>query len=333
MPFKYAPPSAVFFLPLLALPARAATVLWNLLSVGAFALTLRRVLRRLPAAPPATPVLIVLALAQPLFLELHYAQVDLLMLALLWYAIEEAEAGRPLRAGAAIAVAVLFKPPALLVLGIFARRRTGVGLAAFALVQGLLWLPFVARMGAGRALLQLHHWSALLGATTAPWALGYNPQGLPTALLWLWYPTDAIPPSSVLIAAQLGAVALFAGALFLLRPKGVALAAALCLAVALLSPLAWRANFVLAAPAVALALASGRRGWAVAALVGLCGALVQPGLWGEAGFREVMAGARPFALVFSALGSWVLWTSRSVRAEPEQPSGRLREAETRSPYP
>ena len=168
MPFKYAPPSAAFFLPLLVFPPRVATVLWNLISVAAFAWTLRQVLRTLPTAPAFTPVWVVLALAHPLYLELHYGQVDLAMLAVLWFAISESNEQRPIRSGFAIALASLFKPPALIVLGLFLVRRQWKGLAAYAAALTVLWIPFVLRFGLSGTFSEVHAWSELVEPPLGP---------------------------------------------------------------------------------------------------------------------------------------------------------------------
>ena len=115
----------------------------------------------------------------------------------------------------------------------------------------------------------------------------------------------------------------FAVGLFVLRPVGASLSAALVLAVALLSPLGWRANYVLAIPAVTLAIASPNRvGKALAVLVGVCGMVVEPMLLGEGHFRDLMADARPFAVVFVLVTVWCLWEGRlqpqsEVGAVPE----------------
>ncbi|MBX5483860.1 MAG: DUF2029 domain-containing protein [Myxococcaceae bacterium] len=103
MPFKYAPPGAWLFIPLLALPARGATVLWNLLSVATLLASARWWSRRLGLGEKGAACvgLTVLALAHPIFFELHYAQVDLAMLGLFTAATDGLERRRPVQAGIA----------------------------------------------------------------------------------------------------------------------------------------------------------------------------------------------------------------------------------------
>ncbi|MBX5483861.1 MAG: hypothetical protein IRZ16_18725 [Myxococcaceae bacterium] len=210
-------------------------------------------------------------------------------------------------------MAIVLKPPGLMFLLLFVRRRHARAFAVLLIASAALWLLVLLRYGPSGTVALVHEWSALVERTTAPWVLGYNPQGLPTVLLAPFFPVDAIPAPAILTLAQLSAVALFVGAIALLRPRAPGLQALFILGVALLSPHAWRANFVLALPAVLLAVSSRERvGWLLLAAIGLVGAVVQAGLLGEPLFRRVMT-FRPFALAFIALAAWILWTQRGPR--------------------
>lgn len=329
MPFKYAPATAWLFAPLTLLPSSAAAVLWNLLSVAALWGTARLWFARLrtPTARARGMWLGgLVALVHPLLLELHYAQVDLAMLWLLTVTLCTSER-RPAVAGITLALACLLKPPALLVaLPLLARRHWRALLVAAA-GGASMFLPVVARYGARGAIEAVQAWTSLTSATTAPWILGHNPQGLPTLLLSLFHGDGMEPAPAAMMAAQLVATALFVAALAAARPHPDAADALVLLGVALLSPLAWRANFVLAFPALLLALASkGRSGLTVAMVFALVGAAVTPA-WGDERFRSLMS-ARPFTAAALLLFVWLLWRYRFGAQSPrpqmsENPSATL----------
>jgi hypothetical protein len=315
MPFKYAPLTAPLFLPFTLLPARAAAALWNLGAVAALGALARLASRAEPgpqerAAWPWAPALATLALLPAFHLELFYAQVDGVMLLLLALAAVGAEKGRTWGPAAAFALAVLLKPPAaLLVLFLLARRHWRV-LAASAGVGLLLAAPSIARYGLDGLLLQGRAWLDTLARTTPPWALGHNPQGLPTLLLSLVLPAESIPSGLAITLAQGLALGLFVAAVVWSRAGPVELLALCCLGVTLLSPLAWRANFVMAWPLLrATAEARTRGGLALVVLAGLTGVLTSDVLLGAEGARHVLLW-RPYALVFTALLLWTAWQSR-----------------------
>jgi hypothetical protein len=87
-----------------------------------------------------------------------------------------------------------------------------------------------------------------------------------------------------------------------------------CLGVTLLSPLAWRANFVMAWPLVrAAAEGRGRLGLALVVLVGLTGALVTDGVLGAEGARRVLL-LRPHAIAYTTLLLGLAWQIRRAGA-------------------
>jgi len=315
MPFKYAPLTAPLFIPFTLLPARVAAALWNLgsvLALGGLALLTSR------AAPasgerqpwPWAPVLATLALLPALHLEFFYAQVDGVMLLLLALAAVNAERGRTWGPALAFAVAVLLKPPAAL-LGLFflARRRWRV-LGASVGLGLLLAVPSLARYGPEGLLAQSRAWLDTLARTTPPWALGHNPQGLPTLLLSLVLPSGPEPSGTALTVAQGLALALFVAVLAWSRPGPVDLLACCCLGVTLLSPLAWRANFVMAWPLLrAVAERRTRGGLALVVLAGLIGVLTSDSVLGAEAARQALHW-RPYALIFTALLLYAAWHSR-----------------------
>jgi hypothetical protein len=273
MPFKYAPASSWLFLPLLAVPPRLAAVLWNAGGILAFAAAARvwqRALREPGRSEPTDWMLVAatLALGQSFFLELFFGQVDLWMLVLLTVPISVV-GRRPAWTGLSVAVACLLKPTAAIVCVALVVARRFRALAFAAGFLALLHVPLLVRYGAPGAAREIGAWVATLDRTTAPWVLGHNPQGLPTLVLGLFFPADFAPSRAALAAAEIGAAAAFTAASVALL-RGTALWAALCFGATLVSPLAWRANFVLAWPFLVAVLASQPRR---AAVVAVCGAV------------------------------------------------------------
>ncbi|WP_081465944.1 glycosyltransferase 87 family protein [Stigmatella aurantiaca] len=315
MPFKYAPLTAPLFLPFTVLPARVAAALWNLGLVAALAAVVRLTLR--PASPqegqeawPWAPVLATLALLPALRLEFFYGQVDAVLLLLLALTAVGAEKGRTWGPAVAFAVSVLLKPPAALLALFLLARRHGRVLAASVGVGLVLLVPALARYGLEGLLEQTHDWLDTLARTTPPWALGANAQGLPTLLLSFMVPSEPMPSGAAISLAQVLALAVFVGVLAWSRPGPMALFALCCLGVTLLSPLAWRANFVMAWPL--LRLAAEKRTWgglALVALAGLVGIVSSEFVIGVEPSQQVLLW-RPYAIVFTALMLWASWASR-----------------------
>lgn len=101
--------------------------------------------------------------------------------------------------------------------------------------------------------------------------------------------------------AQAVALGLFVAALLWARPGPVELLAFCCLGVTLLSPLAWRANYLLAWPVLRCALEGRSRvGQVCVAAVALVGMVVSDTVLGAELARRVLL-FRPFAVVYSAL--------------------------------
>ncbi|RKH00201.1 DUF2029 domain-containing protein [Corallococcus sp. CA053C] len=317
MPFKYAPVTAPLFLPFTVVPPRVAVALWNLGSVLALAAVsvLTRRAAPAPASAEATPwswapVLATLVLLPAFSFEIFYGQVDAVLLWLLVLAAVSAERGRVWGPGAAFAVACLLKPPAALLGLFFLWRRHWRVVGTTALFGVLLVLPTLGRYGWTGTLSQLRDWTETLARTTPPWALGHNPQGLPTLLMSLVLPAESLPPSGAMPLAQAVALGLFVIALLWARPGPVDLLAFGCLGVTLLSPLAWRANYLLVWPLIRAALEGRSRiNGALVALVALTGLLVSDTVLGPELARQVLL-TRPFAWVYTALLVALLWQTR-----------------------
>jgi intracellular septation protein A len=265
MPFKYAPPVAVLLAPLALIPRAVGAVLWNVGSVFLLLLALVRLPRVDPDATEADGSWAALALAGPVGTVLFYGQVDLLLLGLLVLAaaaVQSRDGG-----GTALALSVLTKPPAVLA-GLFflGRRRWGT-LAVAGGVFLLVCAAFALRMGVAGLVGETSAWRALVERSTLEWVTGPNPQGLPTLLLDVagWF--DLRPTDSGLMLVQLLAVFVFTALVLVFHDDPSASFRMTCLAIALCSPLAWRANFVLALPAVRRLVAAAREGHRLSAVL------------------------------------------------------------------
>jgi hypothetical protein len=198
------------------------------------------------------------------------------------------------------------------------RRRWGV-LGASIPIGVALSLLLVARYGWDGAVLQTRLWVETLARTTAPWALASNAQGLPTVFLSWAYPPDAIPAPGSMLLAQLAAIAVFVAAVLWASPGVEDLVAACCLGVALLSPQAWRATFVLAWPLVRAA-AEGRHRLALAlvGLVAVLGVVVSDSVLGVGPSRGILH-LCPFGYAHAALLGVFLWQARRATAARSAP--------------
>lgn len=329
MPFKYAPPVAWLMLPWTVLPAPIGAALWNITSVAVLArsarwLRQRATIWRSPGTLRWFAVLSTLALGHSAALVVYYGQVDLVLLGLVLAAwLAPGRGPGALLAGAALAAAVLLKPPAGIVgVGLLAAGRWRVVAAGLAL-YGASWGPVLVRYGVAGSGELLLAWRELLAGTTPPWALGHNPQGLPTLLLE-WVARGEPPAQQSIVIAQGLAIALFLVAVVVARPRGVAALAAYTLGAALLSPLAWRANYVLAWPAVFWALVWGATkarwlGAAVVAVTFAVGLAFAEGFWAAAMFKQAMAGLRPFAWSFIAVLAVLLYYGRGPTGSSPEP--------------
>jgi hypothetical protein len=311
MPFKYPPPGAALFAPLSRLPYAWGGVLWNLFGVVCFVFALFKL-----RTTSIEAAVVLITLSQSVPLVLHHGQVDLVILGLAVVAWYEP---RPILAGAALAVACILKSPVgLLALGWLMQRRFRALAWCFATVV-VSTIPVFLRYGVVAGLGLWWRWRELLATSTASWFLRHDAQGWPSAALgWIYraagQPANTPnPPGMAMLLAQIGAIAVFALLLARRQPKADDLGAAVMLGVALLSPQAWRANFVMAAPAIVVVArrltwkpSLSTRRWrllamAVLALLAATQLIFAEAMMPHAILDPALANVRPFAVAYSLL--------------------------------
>ncbi len=259
---KYLPVSAALFVPLSLLPLGMAKVVWlavSCLSLSlAFALAAELLHERLPWWGPLAALLV---LARSIERELANGQINATLLLLVVAAFVQLERRRDVCAGALIAVAVLLKPPWLVLLPyllVSRRGRAATTLVALFLLGNAV--PTL-RYGLGGAL-ELHAaMNARLAASTARLLTYPTNVSLPGALAKL---TEARGSVVVLAAALLLVLPCAAFAWRLWRERGrrdrvaedLAVVAPLAI---LLSPQAWDYTVLTILPTLLVAAtASGR---------------------------------------------------------------------------
>ena len=298
MPFKYAPPVAVLLAPLALLPRGAGAVLWNAGSVLLLLLAVARLPRIDRDAGRTDGSWAALALAGPIGTVLFYGQVDLWLLGLLVLAATAVSARDG--GGTALGLSVLTKPPAVLAGLFFLGRRRWRALAVAAAVVLLACALFALRVGAGTLWREIAAWRSLVEHSTLEWVTGPNPQGFPTLVLDVagWLGTRPTPEALAL--AEVSAVLFFGALVLALREDPGAAFRMTSLSIAMCSPLAWRANFVLALPAVRRVVAAARRGdgfsRVVLALVVLASVLTS-GVFLDRAATERLLAFRPWGLL------------------------------------
>ena len=229
---------------------------------------------------------------------LFYGQVDLWLLGLLCLAATTAAAA--VRGGVALGLATLGKPPAVLAALFLVVQRRWRAVAVAAGVVALAWVVYLARMGLPAGVEQIRSWQALVERSTLAWVTGPNPQGFPTVALDVagWF--GAEPGARALWLAQAAATLLLAGAVVSRREQTGPAFRLTCLLVLLASPLAWRANFVLALPSLRVAIARARRRERLAivavAVAAVSTVLTAGILFDRTGTERVLA-YRPWALL------------------------------------
>jgi hypothetical protein len=299
-PFKYAPPSAWLFTLWACLPGLLARLSWNALSAAALIAVMRRL-----SSTRWTAGVAALVLGPSIVLVFYWGQVDLI---LLWLLVAADQLDADDHAGAAgfcWAIAIMWKPPAALLAihHLIHKRYRPLWYATIA--SAVLWLPVLVRYQVDGTLALSRGWHDLVAGSTAAWIGGDYPQGIPTVLIRLF--THGVPSERAVLAAQLVPAAALAALLRWRRPAPPVSFAIVCVGVALFSPLAWRANFVMAFPATLLLIAE-RRNW------GLLCVVVAPGLLYTMSreLGDLVLVYRPYTIAFLALALFLLWSRQPI---------------------
>lgn len=327
--FVYPPPSLIYFHLLSRLPIDSAFVVHTLLCLAVVAMASWMVLRLVdaPRTVAVTALLAALAIA-PIGTSLAAGQVNILLMGAAVAGVWFAAAGKPGRAGIAIALGFWLKiypglVPALFLTGRKWRAAAATVIASAVIaVIGLLW----AAPG-----LYLQYFLELL-----PHAQGYTMPGVAQSLAGIAAHVDAgggqpvlhfvpIPPtiqmaSKLLLACGILAAMAHQHATRETRPLD-SLDLLLCASL-LAAPNAWGYHYALIFPAILAALARtlAKPTWPRTALVLACWlALVVPAwtdpphLLGQYPWLNVPFRAR-YALVAVVLAALIVWDARGVRA-------------------
>jgi Glycosyltransferase family 87 len=253
--FKYFPAFAVIAIPLGLMPLDVAKALWFTLSVAALAALLSVTPAVLPFRRKPKWLLIavtVVALGKYYAEDLVLGQINTLVACVVTCAIVALRRGHETLAGAAVAVAIVFKPYALILAPwIIARRRPG---AIAALLGGLAvaWaLPAMVYGFDGTIGLHREWWRTVTGTTAG---ILLHSDNVSLASMWAKW-LGAGPLATTLASASSLALLAAAGVAFL-RRNGVArpdgLEAGLLIAITpLISPQGWDYVVILATTALA----------------------------------------------------------------------------------
>jgi hypothetical protein len=280
--FTYTPFAAILFAPLTVLPVVAARVLWELASIGAFAVGCVTALRLAGyhLSRSATVGVVAAGLAlEPMYHTLYLGQVNLILLALVLIDVWRAARGRPAGVGVGIAAAVKLTPAIFVVLFLLTRRTRDALVAAGTFVLcGLI--GYLVAPGASRL-----YWSSLFYDTKrvyAPYISNQSPYGAVIRILGgnthvaAWYPV---------LPLVIGAVGLAAATVLARSDDWLGAAVLTGLTGLLVSPISWTHHWVWIMPALVLLVRAGHR---VAAACGYLLFALAPLWWTphfEAGFH------------------------------------------------
>jgi hypothetical protein len=252
--FKYFPASAVLTIPIGALPLRVARGVWFGALLAALVAVLRLSVRTLPERRMPVGVLLavqIVGLGQYYARELVLGQINLLLILVVISAMLALKAGREARAGWLVALAVMVKPYALiLVPWLVARGRTQSVVTVAAGMAVAFLLPATIYGLAGSVALHVDWWRTV--TATAAGTLTSSDNVSLAAMYTRWFGATTI----AYVFAVVTAVALLgvAGAVFLRRrsvPQPDGLEAGLLIALTpLLSPQGWNYVLVVFTPAV-----------------------------------------------------------------------------------
>ncbi|EXG80787.1 glycosyltransferase 87 family protein [Cryptosporangium arvum] len=240
--FTYTPFAAVLFEPLSWVPLVPARVLWELVSVGAFAVACRQFVPWRWVVPGL--------MLEPVWHSLFLGQINLLLLALVAIDFRRVAAGKPAGIGIGIAAAVKLTP------GIFVVLLLAAGRVRAAVVAGVTF--GAATLGAWIVAPEasLVYWRDTFYDSTrvgVPYVSNQSPYGALTRLLGdvgSWY--HVLP-------AVLSAVGIAVAVRYARRDDWLGAFAVAGLTGLLVSPISWSHHWVWALPALAVLWRDGYR--------------------------------------------------------------------------
>ena len=252
--FKYFPASAVLAIPIGALPLPVARGVWFAALLGALIAVLWLSVRTLPERRKPVGVLLavlIVGLGKYYAKELVIGQIDLLLVLVVISAMLALKAGHETRAGWLVALAVMVKPYALiLVPWLVARGRTQSVVTVAPAMAAAFLLPATTYGLAGSVALHMDWWRTVSATTVG--TLTHPDNVSLTAMYTKWFGATATAHTFAVVTAMalLGiAAAVFLGRRRVPQPDG--LEAGLLIALTpLLSPQGWDYVLVVCTPAV-----------------------------------------------------------------------------------
>ena len=252
--FKYFPAFAVLAIPLGALPLIVAKGLWFFTSVAVLVVLLALTPKLLVERRKSTSLLIIItivALGKFYVHELMLGQVNLLFAMVVTCALLAMKTNREALAGLLVALAIVIKPYAvILVPWIIARRNRSAVLAVMGGMAIAIVLPAVM-YGLGQTVALHHDWWRTVTDTTAPNLMTADNVSLSSVYArWLGHGSLATSMALFTAGALLGAAALvFFRRRGIVFPEGLEGGLLLTL-MPLLSPQGWDYVLLLSTPAV-----------------------------------------------------------------------------------
>ena len=255
--FKYFPAFAILAIPMASLPLPVAKAIWFGAAVSSLVLLLRIGPRVLPEMRRSTRWLLcvaIVALGKYYARDLVLGQINIIFTLVATVAVVSMAKGREVLGGVLVALAVVLKPYALILLPwIAARRKRPSIVAAGAGVAVVLVAPAVLYGVSGTLALYKGWWTTVSTTTGDTMILTDNISIAAMYVKWLGPGAPAWPAVVTSAALLLAAVLVFRARDGVSRPDG--LEGALLLAIMpLVSPQGWDYVLLLGAPAMVVLL-------------------------------------------------------------------------------
>lgn len=338
--FTYPPFAAIVFTPISVLPLALARVLWDLVSVAAFAyccvLTLRLAGREVTKKTLVTFVAGGLLL-EPVYQTLFLGQINLILLALILTDVWRASRGRPAGIGVGIAAAIKLTPGIFIVFFLLA-RRTKAALTAVAAFAGCGLIAYLVAPGASKL-----YWRHLFYDTKrvgAPYISNQSPYGAAIRIaggvthIGAWYPV---------IPAVIGVIGLAAATVLVRHHDWLGATATTGATGLLVSPISWAHHWAWVLLALVVLRRGGSRSRAAAAF-GYALFVLSPLWWTphsggphEYGFHGLLTAVANCyllaGLAFLAYMAWQAYLTWRTGAVPGAGDGDHQAADVRAAEP